>query len=262
MKSNVMIATLAAGAVIGGGTLVSLALGSTGEDAQRPHLSSVEVGGVSDSEDGGGRSAAERACASALARVPGAVTGIEWDTDDGETVWEVVVLGDDGREHEVRVSEDGAEVLGSRIAEDDDWETVPGGISAAEAIRIAQDHTSAVLREAELDDDSRSWELELRGDDGGTHELTVDAATGAAGAAESGKGGDDKRDDDRDDGRWDDDDRDPEDRTDSDRDDDDRAENGTEDQDRDDDRDEDDRDTDGQDEDDQDGDDEQDADDD
>jgi hypothetical protein len=256
MKRNVIIAIVAAGAVVGGGTLIGAALGSDDERtaAMSTELDDVTVAdanadttgsndttdgtnaGTDDSpddgaDDGAARSAAERAVNTAINAVPGVVTETELDDDGRPRGWEIEIYGEDGQWHTVRISEDGTETLDSRARPagddgDDDGDDDSGDddrvdvtsllsdsavVDAAAAIRLAEEHTSATLREASVDDGH--WELELRGDDGG-HELRINLASGDIsdeerdddGRDEDGDEGDDRdgRDDDRDDDRGED----------------------------------------------------------
>ncbi|RMI31591.1 PepSY domain-containing protein [Streptomyces triticirhizae] len=208
-----------------------------------------------------GDSAALRAVATALAAAPGVVTEIELDRDDdGPRGWEVEIYDESETWHRIVVSEDGNEVIGERTGwswdddddddgdrddDDDDDRAAARSLLAAEAstdaataIATAESHTGATLREADVDDGH--WELELRGEDGTEHELSISLASGDIVAQESerdddGDRDDDGRDDDADDGA---DDRDDDGRDDRDDDRDDRDDDG-----RDDDRD--DRDDDG-----------------
>ncbi|MDT0341383.1 PepSY domain-containing protein [Streptomyces litchfieldiae] len=237
MKRNVIFAIVAAGAVIGGGTLAGAAMSSDGErteptSAALDDIAVAEAGADTGSGDDGAAgddsgSAAEQAVGTAIGAVPGVVTDIELDADDGQgRGWEVEVYGEDEQWHRVRISEDGAEVLNSRALagdDDDDDDRVAARsllsesaeIDAAEAVRLAEEHTSALLREATVDDGH--WELELRGEDGTEYELRINLASGEITDEERGDddngGGDDRDDrneddaDDRDDDRDDRDDR-------------------------------------------------------
>lgn len=223
MKRNVIVAAAAAAAVIGGGTLAGVAFGDGGADpadtAPASAAQDIQVGGgdsangteAADDTSGGGAEGAtgagsppELAIATAVDHQPGVVTEIELSRHAGERGWEIELLGDDDEWYELDVNLEGTEVLNAHRTDDgdrDDAELLRGGdaLSAAEAVRIAQEHTGAGLREADVDDDGH-WEVELRDGDGVEYELDVDLRTGEITAQE--------RDDDRDDD-WDDrDDRD------------------------------------------------------
>ncbi|WP_052851058.1 PepSY domain-containing protein [Streptomyces avicenniae] len=178
-------------------------------------------GGQADAAPAGDGSAARQAVATALAEHAGVVTDVELERNrDRARGWEIDIYGTDGTWYRVRVTEDGTEVTDSRTGTDDDGRdddgddddlaearalAEDGTTDAATAIGLAEDETSATLREASFDDGA--WELELRGDDGREHEVRVDAATGDVTARVDDDGDDDGRDD-RDDNGDDADDRD------------------------------------------------------
>lgn len=250
MKRNMIVAVAAAGAVIGGGTLAGVALGAGGgertDSAELSSNLSVQDGGSLDlgddatdaADDGSGAaeagdSVALRAVATALAATPGVVTEVELDRDDdGPRGWEIEIYDESETWHRIVVSEDGGEVLDERTGrsgdddDDDDWDddgdddlaaarsllAAEASTDAATAIATAESHTGATLREADVDDGH--WELELRGEDGSEHEVSISLQSGDVVAEES------ERDDDGDDGRGDDDRDDRDDRDDDGRDDD------------------------------------------
>ncbi len=247
MKRNVIIAVAAAAAVIGGGSLAGAALGTdegdTGQASQTLVPASADAlaagGGTDDNgtddngtddastDDGAADSDAQRATEAALAEVPGVVTSVERDSDDGQgRGWEVGVWGDDGQWHHLRVSEDGTEVLVTSNGSDDDWDddgsdsdddsdddgsdddgrglddaTVnllrEDGTDVGAAVSTAEDTTGAALREADLEGDH--WHVELRGDDGTEYELNIDLATGEITGQEQENDSDDASDDGSDD---------------------------------------------------------------
>lgn len=220
MKRNVMVALGAAAAVVGGGVLVDTAVGLAGEADEHArtalpaaHQERTAGGDAArdDTHDGAEASTSppRRAVATATAAVPGAVTGVELEADDGRvTGWEVDVWGDDERWHRVLVSQDGSRVLATGPADDDRDEdrAVPGGggVGPDEAISAAEEHTGAALREAELGE--TAWQVELRDTDGTEYELAVDATTGEVtredrdddhdGTADRDEDGDDRDDED------------------------------------------------------------------
>ncbi|UED83996.1 PepSY domain-containing protein [Streptomyces profundus] len=239
MKRNMIVAMAAAGAVIGGGTLAGVALGASGDDKARTESAalsgtslSVRDGGTAAGSDDNGAddrvvqdedSAAQRAVVTALTETPGVVTEVELERDDDDPRgWEIEIYGEGERWHRVLVSEDGTEILTSREGrwddddddDDDDDLAAARSLLAAEtstdalaAIAIAEAHTGADLREADVDDGR--WELELRGSDGTEHEIEISLQTGEIVGQESERDDDDDDDwDDRDDRRDDDDDRD------------------------------------------------------
>ncbi|MFG2734774.1 PepSY domain-containing protein [Streptomyces harbinensis] len=136
-----------------------------------------------------GDSRYSRVTALALSEAPGFVTDLERDhRDNGTVVWEVDIFGTDGQWYDVEINEDGTEVLRSHLDndddDDDDRQVIPSsGIDIVEAILIAEQHTGAAFKDADLDDDGRHWEIELRGD-GYEHEVKVAVATGEVTAYE------------------------------------------------------------------------------
>ncbi|WP_059011984.1 PepSY domain-containing protein [Streptomyces specialis] len=178
MKRKVIIAIAATAAVVTGGAVAGTAIGADDEPetvASAPRAEAAAAPAADD--DAGTGTGAGEVLATALAATPGVVTEIEHG--DG---WEVEIYGDDGKWHDLRIGDDGAEVLDNRVATDDDGDDddrAPAetpGIDAAEAIALAEEDTSATFREASLDDGH--WDVELRGDDGTEHELTIDPASG------------------------------------------------------------------------------------
>ncbi|UWM51383.1 hypothetical protein N0X72_21585 [Streptomyces carpaticus] len=222
MKRNTLIAIAAAGAVIAGGTIggVALASGSGGGEQElrgtEQAAAAVDISdrdddrddrdddaereqeqGRDQSQDAGqgqgqgqdGDSPYSRVTALALSEAPGFVTDLERDRrDNGTVVWEVDIFGTDGQWYDVEINEDGTEVLRSHLDDDDDddddRQVIPSsGIDIVEAILIAEQHTGAAFKDADLDDDGRHWEIELRGD-GYEHEVKVAVATGEVTAYE------------------------------------------------------------------------------
>ncbi|MDT0264685.1 PepSY domain-containing protein [Streptomyces sp. DSM 44915] len=247
MKRNMIVALATAGAVVGGGTLAGIALadGDRGSRTESAALSSTsleiqEDGSTDDTDDrderddraddGGsapvaGDSAALRAIDTALAAAPGVVTEIDLERDDDDPRgWEIEIYGEGETWHHVLVNEEGTEVLAERDRQgdddddDDDWDddlaaarsllAAESHTDAAMAVAIAEQHTGATLREADVDDGR--WELELRGEDGTEYELSINLQNGDIVEEERDRDDDDDddRDDRDDDGRDDDDDRD------------------------------------------------------
>ena len=206
MKRNLVLATVAAAALIGGGTVAAYA--GSGDDGASPRQSDVRLAGDRDDtardDDGGdrhdgrdddrdgrddrdeARSQAGRtgvtaadAIAAALERTPGTAVSAELD-DDGSRVWEVTVVKGDGTEHDVRVSAGDGKVLSDRRDDDDDREgradlaALKGAsVDAREAAEAAA--AKGVVVEIDLDDDGPAvWKAETtRG------EWNVDLKSGA-----------------------------------------------------------------------------------
>ncbi|MFJ3285406.1 PepSY domain-containing protein [Streptomyces sp. NPDC086669] len=192
MKRNLVLATVAAAALIGGGTVAAYA--GSGDDGASPRQSDVRVAGdrydTQKDDDGGdrrdsrddrdddrddrdeARSQAGRtgvtaadAIAAALERTPGTAVSAELD-DDGSRVWEVTVVEGDGTEHDVRVSAGDGKVLSDRRDDDDDREgradlaALKGAsVDAREAAEAAA--AKGVVVEIDLDDDGPAvWKAE------------------------------------------------------------------------------------------------------
>jgi uncharacterized membrane protein YkoI len=168
-----------------------------GADADDTDDADADREGDARDDDGspapGAGPAFERAMETATTAAPGVVTDIEFDRNDagGRAAWEIELWGEDGQWHRVWVSRDGTEVLDNRsFTTDDDGDDHDdqddqnaaeellndSGVQITEAIRLAEDRTSAAFREAGLDDGR--WNVDLRGDDGTEYEVEIDLATG------------------------------------------------------------------------------------
>ncbi len=171
MKRKILIATVAAAALVGGGTYTAVA--ASGDD---PAPSS--------------KITASEAAGAALAKSPGAVESVDLD-DDGDRAWHVDVLGKDNRTHEVKVD---AKTGGASVSQqtDDDGRDDAEDASERAALRTAKVDAAAAgaaalelrpgtVTEAEFDDGR--WEVEVRGTDGRSHDVHVDAKTGKATAS-------------------------------------------------------------------------------
>ncbi|MFE4372488.1 PepSY domain-containing protein [Streptomyces sp. NPDC056835] len=162
---------------------------------------------------------ASEAAAAALKEYPGAVTSVERD-DDGDRHWEIDLFGKDNRRYELRVDAATGTVRVDRDDDGNDGDDDHGDDRAASraASVDVQRATAAALASvpgtvtaAEIDDDNGGWEIDVRGEDGRTHELHVHAKTGEVTVdsdddSQDDRGGDDGRDDrdDHDDDRYDD----------------------------------------------------------
>ncbi|MFD7697581.1 PepSY domain-containing protein [Streptomyces sp. NPDC059805] len=189
MKRNLVLATVAAAALIGGGTVAAYA--GSGDDGASPRQSDVRVAGDRDDtqkdDDGGDRRdsrdddrddrdearsqagrtgvTAAEAIAAALERTPGTAVSAELDDDDSR-VWEVTVVEGDGTEHDVRVSAGDGKVLSDRRDDDDgregraDLAALKGAsVDAREAADAAA--AKGVVVEIDLDDDGPAvWKAE------------------------------------------------------------------------------------------------------
>lgn len=112
----------------------------------------------------------------AEAEVPGS-QAISLDAnDDGE--WDVeVLLGD--REYEFEISADGTQILerDEDDADNDDVELLATAvITLPEAINIALGQTDGTFDDADLDEDTRAWQVDF--DDPDDREIHVDVVSG------------------------------------------------------------------------------------
>ncbi|MFJ8692296.1 PepSY domain-containing protein [Streptomyces roseolilacinus] len=205
MKRNLVIATLAAATLVGGGAYTAVA--AVSGDATPSLRTAAEVVGDGDDADDrdsrdddraapAGSVTAAQAIAAALKSAPGVVASAE--LDDDATHWEVEVLGKDDRTRELRVDVSKATVTagddrGAGGGTDDDGTDEDrseraalraAGVNAAQATAEAlRSHAGATVTSVDFDGDG-GWEVELRDADGSETETTVDAGTpGAAGSA-------------------------------------------------------------------------------
>ncbi|MFE9883711.1 PepSY domain-containing protein [Streptomyces scopuliridis] len=164
---------------------------------------------------------ASEAAAAALREYPGAVASVERD-DDGERHWEIDLFGKDDRRHELRVDAATGTVRVHRDDDgdgdgdddrDDDHRDDRAALRAASvdvqrATAAALASVPGTVTSAEIDDDHNGrWEIDVRGEDGRTHELNVHAKTGKVTVDRDDDSRDDHGDDDGRDGRDDRDDR-------------------------------------------------------
>ncbi|MFJ5683061.1 PepSY domain-containing protein [Streptomyces sp. NPDC093099] len=149
---------------------------------------------------------AGEAAAAALKEHPGAVASVERD-DDGDRHWEIDLFGKDNRRHELRVDAATGTVRVDRDDDgDDDRDDDHGDDRAAlraasvdvrRAMAAALASVPGTVTSAEIDDDHDGrWEIDVRGEDGRTHELNVHATTGKVTADRDDDSRDDHGDDD------------------------------------------------------------------
>ncbi|MFF2527188.1 PepSY domain-containing protein [Streptomyces liangshanensis] len=204
MKRNLVIAAVTAAALVGGGTYTAVAVGGEGRDDDRGTTRSADdrsrtattadttTTTTTTATAAGAPDTANEAATAALAKYPGAVASVERDDDRG-SVWEVEVLGKDGRWHELRIDAAGTVRADGRQDDDhrdddrdDDWEDHreraalrAAAVDAQEAGAAALASVPGTVTSVDLDDDRTSaWDVDVRGEDGRTHELTVHTRTG------------------------------------------------------------------------------------
>ncbi|MGW6741496.1 PepSY domain-containing protein [Streptomyces sp. NPDC055025] len=205
MKRNLVIAAITAAALIGGGTYTAVAMGGGGtadpgtpsapvsrpgspdgspssDDSPRPRVSRAEPTAEPTAGATAGATAGQAADA-ALKEVPGTVVSVERDDDRGGR-WEVDLLGEDNRRHELTVGGDGTVRSDDRHHDDDDDRADRAALRGAtvDARQAADAALAAVpgsVTSIEIDGDRTGhWEVDVRGEDGRTHELNVHARTG------------------------------------------------------------------------------------
>jgi len=130
---------------------------------------------------GGDKAQPVKAIRAAAGAVP---DGQVFDVEPGPDGWEIKVASH-GQEHKVRVSRDGAQVLGEQQTakpSDDMAKLEQAGVDAVKALQTAQQRQPGELDEMEIDratDGTVVWEVGLRDGKGIEHEVAVDAKTGA-----------------------------------------------------------------------------------
>ncbi|MFG3169687.1 PepSY domain-containing protein [Streptomyces sp. NPDC048200] len=217
MKRNIVIATVAAAALIAGGTATSLAV--TGDGTTAPTTRSSGQPGADDRRDdkavegtngaGGKAVTAQDAIARALEHTPGTAVGAELDDENGAVVWEVEVVGRDGTWHDVRVSPAAGTVLGSRTEHEDDAARVRAAldgtsVSAAEAARAAAAKGRVTEIDLDVDRGTPAWKVETLTSHGVEQEWRVGLDTARITADHRSDDRTDDRADDRSDDRVDD----------------------------------------------------------
>jgi uncharacterized membrane protein YkoI len=233
MKRNIVIATVAAAALIGGSTATALAAGVDSDTSTRQSSGPASNGTVQNTsvrDDDGARDddgtrdddaaqvksakvSAADAITAALNSTPGTAVSADLDDDDKGTVaWEVDVLGKGDAWHSVRVDPGTGKVLGSHTEHEDDTAQVRAALkgsstSAAEAARAAAAKGTVTSIDLDEDGSTHAWEAETRSSDGSEHEwrvglnkadVTADRTSDDTGSDDSGSdatGSDDSDDD-------------------------------------------------------------------
>ncbi|MFD9909839.1 PepSY domain-containing protein [Streptomyces sp. NPDC059063] len=200
MKRNIAIAGIAALALAAGGTTVALAAGGDDEPSKAGAKSSVRVqdddrrGTVLRDDDAAENSAevkaaevsAADAISAALKSASGTVVSADLDDEDGGLVWDVDVLGKDGRTwHSVQVDPGTGKVLGSYVERDDDEDDarVAGllkgaSVSASDAVKAVSG--KGTVTSVDVDDDSGvgAWDVETVSGAGAESHWNVDVRSG------------------------------------------------------------------------------------
>ncbi|RCG19707.1 peptidase M4 [Streptomyces diacarni] len=192
MKRKVIIATVTAAALVGGGTATAFGVAGSGGDSaegkpassSQSHTRSAEHDDdrgdghdddrgdrddrAADGKDGDRADKAEdtgaadvsfaRAAQSVLKEVPGSITELELDTDHNTLVWEADVLGKDNKWHEVKIDATKGDVVTNRVDthKDDDRSVARAAkLDAAEVGKKAADAgKGGTVTSVSLEDDA------------------------------------------------------------------------------------------------------------
>ncbi|MER7662744.1 MULTISPECIES: PepSY domain-containing protein [unclassified Streptomyces] len=176
MKRKILISAVAVAALVGGGTYTAVAA-SADDAAPTPKVT------VSEAVD------------AALQKAPGTVESAGTDDDAGG--WEVDVRGKNGDDREVTVDASGKASAAKddksdddRSDDSDDSDDDAADHKALSAAKVDARQASAAALEfrpgtvTEVEFDDGHWEVDVRGKDGASHDVTVDATTGKASASQ------------------------------------------------------------------------------
>ncbi|MFD0001564.1 PepSY domain-containing protein [Streptomyces sp. NPDC127178] len=208
MKRNIVIATVTAAALVGGGTVAAYASADDG-NAPTQRQTNVRVTDDDRNDDADDRSddatevrvskiSAADAIAAALKNTPGTAVSADRD-DDGAGAWDVNVVKGDGTEYNVQVSPDTAKVVGAQRDDDDDndgREDLAALKGASVDAREAAEAGAAkgTVTDVDLDDDGpAAWSVETA-----KGEWKVDLKTGKVTQDHEGDTAQDNAQDDRD----------------------------------------------------------------
>ncbi|WP_221348076.1 PepSY domain-containing protein [Streptomyces beigongshangae] len=226
MKRNIVIATVAAAALIGGGTATALAV--TGDDDAPTKQSSVRASDDdrddNDRDDSDGRDGrdgrkdtaddaedaaevkaakvtAADAITAALKSLPGTAVSADLDDEGSSLVWDVDVLSSGGDWHSVRIDPGTGKVLGSDAEREDADDTARAraalkgtSVTAAEAAEAGA--AKGTVTSVDLDDDGRTsaWDVDTTAANGAEKEWKVDTGSAKVTADTSSDDDDDSND--------------------------------------------------------------------
>ncbi len=121
----------------------------------------------------------------ALAEVSGEIVGLGLDDEAGRAVYQVEVLDQDGRLHEIFVDAENGEILGQTTEDQDDADEARSLIERASMDRAAAEDAAleefpGQVLETDLDDEDgyAVYSVEILGDDGDLYEVAVNAENG------------------------------------------------------------------------------------
>jgi uncharacterized membrane protein YkoI len=130
----------------------------------------------------------KQAVDAALKTVPGKAEEVELDDEHGRTAWEIDVLAENGARRDVTVDAATGKVLTSRADDRDDDDDDRDDAAALRKAKVtAPAAADAALKavsgrvtsaDFETEHGRAVWEVDVTGEDGAEHEVTVDAMTG------------------------------------------------------------------------------------
>jgi uncharacterized membrane protein YkoI len=193
---GLLVTVVAAGVLAGGGATAAVAAHdddpapratpAAGED---PASRAAPAGERHD--DGAPKTAVSlaQAAAAALKAVPGTVAEIELDDEHGTTAWEVEVVAGNGDRRDVTIDAGDGNVLTNRADDrDDDDDDDRDDAAALRGAKVtAPAAADAALKavpgrvtsaDFETEHGKAVWEVDVAGEDGSEHEVTVDAGNG------------------------------------------------------------------------------------
>ncbi len=205
MKRNIVIATVTAAALIGGGTATAIAV--SGDD-EAPAKKTVSVSNddndrddVNDTDDTAqdraedkaenvadakaGQITAADAIRAALKHTTGTAVSADLDDEGTAHVWEVDVLTNGGAWHSIQIDPANGKVLGSHTEKDDAAETAQiraalkgSSVTAAEAAEAAA--AKGTVTSVDLDEEStdQAWEVDTTAADGTGSDWRVNPDSG------------------------------------------------------------------------------------
>ncbi|CNF52771.1 Peptidase propeptide and YPEB domain [Mycobacterium tuberculosis] len=192
---GLLVTVVAAGVLAGGGATAAVAAHDDGPAPRatpaagdEPASRATPAGERHD--DGAPKTAVSlaRAADAALKAVPGTVAEIELDDEHGRTAWEVEVVAGNGDRRDVTVDAGDGRVLKNRADDRDDDDDDRGDAAALRGAKVtAPAAADAALRavpgrvtsaDFETEHGRAVWEVDVAGEDGAEHEVTVDAGNG------------------------------------------------------------------------------------
>ncbi|WP_203596184.1 PepSY domain-containing protein [Actinomadura bangladeshensis] len=180
---GLLVTVVAAGVLAGGGATAAVAAAHDDDPAPR----ATPAGERHD--DAAPKTAVSLAQAvdAALKAAPGTVAEIELDDEHGRTAWEIDVVAENGERRDVAIDAADGKVLTNRAddrdddRDDDDPAALRGAkVTAAAAADAALKAVPGRVTSADFETGHGKavWEVDVAGQDGAEHELTIDAADG------------------------------------------------------------------------------------